>query len=371
MKLNLSLLLGVAALALITLLGSADTVHAQTFNPNISACLDDAATEDNEPFADGDPEECDGDNTPGGLSDLTTGFDVGGEAKCDDAGDEDDDGLVNDGCPREGDAETDTQCENDVDDDGDGLINDGCPASQDVNFGALVSFIPLEWEITPGEEIPIGAVVGELTALATLGIIGAQCDNQLVVKFTMLNASIDITDTVPFEDSDDNGTQDAFEDKDNSGLQDSIERYPEFIPRIIGDVQPIRRAAGIQIVAGADVLLQFLVFEPGTLLIREIPSDEELGYPSMVFLQDVADPDRDPEPNPITDFCSPAISPTPSARTTPAPTPSIRTCWTPCARQPAPLLRFRMSQPATLTTVASSSSAIPPRPAPTPSPSAP
>ena len=257
MKPNLPLLLGAAALAFITFLGSADTVHGQTFNPVISACLDDAATEDPEPFVKGDPEECDGDNTPGGLSDTTVQFDV--------------------------------------------------PAG-DVNFGALISFIPPEWEITPGEEINIGAVVGELTALATLGIIGAQCDNQLVVEFTMLNASIDITDTLPFEDADDNGTQDAFEDKDESGLQDSIEKYPEFIPRIIGDVEPIRRAAGIQIVAGADVLLQFLVFEPGTSLIQEIPGGEELGYPTMVFLQDVADPERDPEPNPITDFCTPLIS---------------------------------------------------------------
>lgn len=319
MKLNLPLLLGAAALAFITLLGSAGTVHGQTFTPDINACLDDAATEDLEPFVKGDPEECDGDNTPGGLSDLTTGFDV---------------------------------------------------PTGDVNFGGLINFIPGEWEITPGDDIPIGAVVGELTALATLGIIGAQCDNQLVVEFTMLNASIDITDTVPFEDADDNGTGDVFEDKDESGLQDAIEKYPEFIPRIIGDVEPIRRAAGIQIVAGADVLLQFLVFEPGTMLLREIPSDEELGYPSMVFLQDVADPERNRSPTPSRTSArpsSPAISLTPSARTTPAPTPSTRTCWTPCAKQPAPLLRFRMSRPATRTTAASSSSPAPPTPAPTPS----
>jgi hypothetical protein len=249
--------LGAAALALVTLLGSADTVHGQTFNPVITACLDDHATEDPNPFVKGDVEECDGDNSPGGLSDLTVQFDV--------------------------------------------------PAG-DLNFGALINFFPGEFEITPGDEIPIGAVVGELTALATLGVIGAQCDNPIQVHFTMLNASIDITDTVPFQDTDDNGTQDAFEDTDESGLQDSVERYPEFISHIIGDVQPIRRAAGIQIVAGADVLLQFLVFEPGTLLIREIPSDEELGYPTVVFLQDIGDPDRDPEPNPITDFCTPLIS---------------------------------------------------------------
>lgn len=310
MKPNLALLLGAAALALITLLGSRDTVHAQAqlFYPGITACLEDHTTRDPRPWQPGDPEECDGDNSPGASSDFLTKFDVGPESKCDDAGDEDGDGLVNDGCPPEGTAESDAQCENDADDDGDGIINDGCPASQDVNFGAAVFFIPPEWEITPGDEIPIGAIAGQLTALATLGIMNNVCDSELTVVFTMLNASTDITDTVAFSDADDNGTGDVFEDKDESGLQDGIEKYPEFIPRIIGDAKPIRRSAGIEIVAGADVLLQFLVFEPGTELIREIPSDEELGYPTMTFLQDIGDPDREPEPGPITDFCSPLRS---------------------------------------------------------------
>jgi hypothetical protein len=309
LKLNLPLLLGAAALALVTLLGSTDTVHAQAFNPGISACLEDYTTADPFAFEPGDPEECDGDNSPGAISDFLTKFDVGPESKCDDAGDEDGDGLVNDGCPREGEtAESDAQCENDVDDDDDGLINDGCPASEDVNFGGAVFFVPPEWEITPGDEIPMGTIVGQLTALATLGLLNAQCDNQLTVIFTMLNASVDITDTVAFADADDNGTRDVFEDKDGSGLQDGIEKYPEFIPRIIGDVEPIRRAAGVEIIAGTDVLLQFLVFEPGTSLLREIPSDPELGYPTMTFLQALGDPEAVPEPNPISDFCTPLRS---------------------------------------------------------------
>lgn len=256
----------------------------------------------------------------------------------------------------------------------------------DVNFGGIIAYIPLEWNITPGEDIPIGAVVGQLKSLATLGIIGAQCDNVLNVDFTMHNASIDITDTVSFDDEDPEGeeghdTGDVFEDKDAfgtvesatattltdserdgdpfvpnefvgdkvfrvkitdgtgdgqkrkivsntedtitidsdwdtvpdetskykvmSGLQDGLERYPEFINRITDNAQPIRRSAGVQIVAGADVFLQFLVFEPGSVIIREIPHEEELGYPTVTFLQAIGDPELDPEPNPITDFCTP------------------------------------------------------------------
>lgn len=257
MKPNLSMVLGAVALAVIALLSSADSVHAQTFNPTISACLDNIATVDPDPYTPGDPEECDGDNTPGGTTDFLVQFDIPGG---------------------------------------------------DVQFRWIVAFIPPEWNITPGDDIPIGTVVGKLVSQSTLGIINAPCNNSLPVEFYMLNASIEPTDTVAFNDADDNGAEDAFEDKDDSGLQDSIEKYPEFIKRIIGDAKPIRRAAGIQVVADTDVLLQFLVFEPGTFLLQEIPDDESLGYPMITFLQDNGDPDREPEPQPITDFCSPLTS---------------------------------------------------------------
>jgi len=247
-------LMGVAALFIVLAWASADSVHAQTFNPTIVACLENGSTRDPRPFDDGDAEECDGDASAGAHSDFLNRFDV---------------------------------------------------PSGDVNFGGAVFFIPPEWGITPGKDIPIGAIVGQLTALATLGLINGQCDSELTVVFPMLNSSLDITDTVAFDDSDDNGKGDVFEDKDGNGLQDVFEKYPEFITRIIGDAEPIRRAAGIEIVAGTDVLLQFLVFEPGTTLIREIPSDESMGYPTITLLQSIGDPDAVPEPGPITDFCTP------------------------------------------------------------------
>jgi len=259
LKPNLPLLFGPALvlLALVTLLGSADTARAQTFNPTIEACLENSSTRDPRPIEPGDPEECDGDNSAGANSDFTIAFNV--------------------------------------------------PAG-DVNFGSAVFFIPPDWTITPGDEVPIGAVVGQLTALATLGLINGPCDSSLTVQFTMLNANVDPTETVTYADSDDNGTEDVFEDKDGSRLQDGIEKYPDFIPRILGDKKPIRRAAGIEIVAGVNVLLQFLVFEPGTELLREIPSDASLGYPTVTLLQNIGDPDLVATPGAITDFCSPLTS---------------------------------------------------------------
>ena len=184
----------------------------------------------------------------------------------------------------------------------------------DVNFAAVVFFIPPEWGITPGDEIPIGAVIGSLTSQATLGLINNPCNNSLPVGFTMLNASIDPSDTVDFLDSDDNGTEDYAEDKDDSGLQDAFEKYPDFITRVLDDepgdevgqpLQPIRRSAGITVVAGINVLLQFLIFEPGTFINENVANDPELGYPSVTLLQNLGDPDFDPIPGPITDFCTP------------------------------------------------------------------
>ncbi len=187
-------------------------------------------------------------------------------------------------------------------------------AEGDVNFAGVVAFLPGEWGIVPGDEIPIGAMVGELTSQATLGLINAACNTVLTVEFTFLNASIDPTDTVSFVDTDseeDEGFDkpDFAEDKDNSGLPDAFEKYPDFITRVLVDeddqpLTPIRRAAGITIVAGISVLLQFLVFEPGTFINENIPNDESLGYPTVTLLQNAGDPDFDPLPGPITDFCT-------------------------------------------------------------------
>jgi len=194
----------------------------------------------------------------------------------------------------------------------------------DVNFGGAVFFIPSEWDVTAGADVPIGAVVGDLTATATLGLINGACFNVLPVRFIMLNASIDPSDTVVYVDTEEDepeaegyGLPDYFEDKDKSGLQDGIERYPDFITRLLDDepgdevgqpLQPIRRAAGITVVAGVEVLLQFLIFEPGTFINENIPSDAELGYPSVTLLQNIGDPAQDPIPSAITDFCTPLVS---------------------------------------------------------------
>lgn len=124
-------------LALVFLLGGADTTRAGTFNPTLEVKVADA--------------------TPETSSGFTTDFDI---------------------------------------------------PSGDVNFAGVVAFIPKDWGVVPGEEIPIGTIVGNLTSQATLGLFNNACNSELTVEFTFLNASTDPADTVDYDDGDDNGTSD-------------------------------------------------------------------------------------------------------------------------------------------------------------------
>jgi len=183
----------------------------------------------------------------------------------------------------------------------------GVPAG-DVNFAALVGFIPKDWGVVPGSDLDIGLQVGVLSSTATLGLVNGACNTPLPVSFNMLNGSLDPSDTVSFLDADENGTQDFAEDKDANDIPDAVDKLPDFIQRIVPDLVPIRRAAGVTSIAGVNVLLQFLVYEPGSVIDAALPSDPELGYPSVTFLQNAGDPEADPVPSPITDFCSPLES---------------------------------------------------------------
>ncbi len=183
-------------------------------------------------------------------------------------------------------------------------IEFGIP-KEDTMFAGLVQFIPRDWGIVRGDAIEVGTEVGELEAQATLGLIGGACQSALPVLFEFENASLDRGDTVSFDDDDDNGTEDFAEDKDENGILDGVEKYPDFLNDVFEDLQPIRRTAGMTIVAGIPVFLQFLIFEPGTEISDEIPFGEDLGYPTVTVLQDIGDDEAEPEPGAITDFCAP------------------------------------------------------------------
>ena len=191
----------------------------------------------------------------------------------------------------------------------DWILTFGLPKG-DVNFAGDVDFFPQDWGVVDGRDIPVGAEVGLLRADATLGLIGSPCNQVLPIEFKLQNASLDQSDTVSFEDLDESLTDDFAEDNDGNGIIDGIDHWPEFIFRTLEDTseEPIRRAAGLSIIASTPVLIQFLIFPPGTFISEDIPNDESLGYPSVILLQDVGDPEIVPAPGAITDFCSPLAS---------------------------------------------------------------
>jgi hypothetical protein len=172
--------------------------------------------------------------------------DAGELAKCANNLDDDGDTLINDGCPVVGDVEAvcnEKACPDansaapwdTCDDDPvkDGFINDGCTGGDDScardldpttgafrygayganltadmishfeipvknpalphtysNFAHLATMgIPSTWKIATAKEIPLGALIGTMTATSTLGLFGGACTTSMVVTLNMFNCS--------------------------------------------------------------------------------------------------------------------------------------------------------------------------------------
>jgi len=136
-----------------------------------------------------DPASCPQTDSPGDPGHYTTPD--AAETSCADAIDDDLDGLVNDGCPANGAAETGAECSNAIDDDGDGAINDGCP----------VPTLPIPQNVCqPGGRIcRVGCAAsksyedcsGEVKPLANDPCNGLDddCDNKIDEDFTPADCS--------------------------------------------------------------------------------------------------------------------------------------------------------------------------------------
>jgi len=135
------------------------------------------------------------------------------------------------------------------------------PADQ-PSFQAFFLTLPEEWRVTPGCALPLGADVGELTWVMTLGIVNAPCNSNFPISFTMRNASIDTSQVFPFVDDDGNIIGGFEKDNDGNGLPDVIERYPNLLDRVFAGREPIRREVGLATVARIQVIVQALLFGP-------------------------------------------------------------------------------------------------------------
>ena len=189
-------------------------------------------------------------------------------------------------------------------------------------LSTAVVYLPLDWGVVPGDQLPLGTKVAYTDAIETFGLINSTCNQPLAIRFDLFNASLDPSQTVSINDTEWDqgvdpstpgfGTQDFADDQDGNGLLDAIDRYPDFLNTTLGDVRPIARTAGVAINAGVPRLLQFLIFAPGSRLdlpdrvvSEAIGGVAQSGYPMLMVMQDFRNPDTPHQPDPITDYCTP------------------------------------------------------------------
>lgn len=242
--------IGLRSLALLAvgsfllLFAARDAEAAISFNPISSTCLDDTTT----------AQTCDGDPTAGAVTDVRGTFDI---------------------------------------------------SAPDANFGGNVGFIPDAIVAQIDSGTPVGAVVAQLSSVASLGLLNNACNSSIPVEFTMLNGSIDTSDTVsPKPPGQANALEPLALDSDNDGLANGVEKYPSYLNTEFNNAQPIIRSIGITLVPGVSdwIVLNFVVFPKGTQLPDRPLFDDSLGFPSAVILQD---PTAPPSQSAISDFCSP------------------------------------------------------------------
>jgi hypothetical protein len=168
----------------------------------------------------------------------------------------------------------------------------------DAQFAVQTTFTPPQFTVAKDADVPNGAIVGKLEALATLGLINQPCTSALPVSVDLMDATTDASaGTVVFDDQ--------FQDADGNTLPDGVDKYPELLTRMYPGLTPRARYFGQASVAGSAVSLNFVIFEPGVTLPGLGALDPASGYPSVSVLNDNGDPGATPAPNPITDFCTP------------------------------------------------------------------
>jgi hypothetical protein len=240
-------------------------------------------------------------------------------AQCDNAVDDDNDGVVNDGCPADKlgpvgpEKQAAGQCDNAIDDDNDGKVNDGCPAAGpsaagdngdvvrdfripagDYNYKKTIDYAPTGFSLNTN--LPLGTWAANLDAVSTLGLLNNLCTTNTPVLFNMFVATLDMSSTVAFIDS--------YTDLDKNGLPDGVEKYPDFLKTLFPGVTPTMRLFGMAQVGGTPVTMNIVFFEPGATLLGKT-SDPQAGRPVVQVLNN---PLAMLPPNPITDICSPLIA---------------------------------------------------------------
>jgi hypothetical protein len=204
----------------------------------------------------------------------------------------------------------------------DSSASTGIPAP-DLNLedASSINLNPVDNYTAMGLEAPIGAYVGSLNAFAAVGLLGGPCNSSLQPNFTLKNSSVDISDQL-------NDTSwilkaaatNPVPDSDGDGLKDYEEQYPWFLNTMLDPdasgpllpIQPRARYAGHTTVAGFNVLVQFLIFDPGEVtaaggILGQLTSEK--GAAALIVLDNPIG-EGESAPGAIADFCTPLTTTT-------------------------------------------------------------
>jgi hypothetical protein len=222
-----------------------------------------------------------------------------------------------------------------------GLGPDEVPTSpddtNDYDFAGIVEFQP---SVPADADVPDGAFVGIVDSTATVGLLNNSCVTLFPLSFDFMEGTTDITNTVdmlPFGVGNElaviSGDNPPFDGVQAIAPPPAVTQYPSFLNAIFdhdwvdygldkipgnaddtnGPLPPIKprfRTVATTWIPGLSlwVIVQQVVFEPGTDLPNLPPLDPALGYPIVTVFQtsSAAGDATPPIFGPITDFCSPS-----------------------------------------------------------------
>jgi len=170
-----------------------------------------------------------------------------------------------------------------------------------LHYDVQVSFTPPEWGMAKGEDVPIGAFVGTLDAVSSVGMLGQGTCGSMTLSphFDLMNCTLDKSETV------DHAGQ--FVNKET--VADGCTKWPAFLDTLFPGMTPIARMGDyIRYLGGTNISMNFLIFPPGTQLparfsAPSFPADK--GYVAISILND---PTAPLVINQINDLCPPLVS---------------------------------------------------------------
>jgi len=178
--------------------------------------------------------------------------------------------------------------------------------SGDVSLDSVITFHPPDWGIATDADVPDGTEVGELTSQVTLGLLNNPCNAVLNLHFDPFDSTNELT--TEFADSGDigNGTWNGYDPVCPGGQMRAICQWPGFLSELFPGVTPRARYLGVaEPLPGTKVILNFLVFEPGTSFPDHPSFPSDWGYGALTILNN---PTTAAAPSPITGNCTPVVS---------------------------------------------------------------